>query len=935
MKYILIDTCILKSSLIGKTSYSKDLAQILEWHKKQHLTLLCPDVLLEEWENHKEIERLNIEKALKNHTRQIQVLNLYNLENVISGEENGRKILQEQINHIDILLTESQKFETQDEVTKIIVEHQRKSLPPFHKDISSLNDALIIFGALKYAETKSINEVFFVTNNHKDFGDLANPEEVINSEITRYFQNVKVNYFTKSRDFITNLIDLGLPRLNNTMSSTSVSSFKKKNKIFSSNDHFVEQLEQCIKIIYRDLNFVPLHTLISHYPFATDGKSDYHNYTLYSFNHEIFKFFNSFEVTEQKDITIKKIQYFKGILNPQIKVKEIVKRLTSNLIYNIDIHGSFYNIRLFQQEKCTCARCKIEKFYFDGLDFSNNVKDSEIENLMNRAYAHYKVGHFLKAYKLFKQAEEKSRESERHLSKYLAKYNLAYLAALIERHYFNNQEAQEIASQLRTINLSEELCGASSDFDREIIEWMNNDNFLEYYSARLCKLRKLVVEHYENTHKGGTGSNNYINQLSDLFVEMDQFVQQNYIISDCYEPYIEMVEMFAEGLFASYSVKGDQNSKILSLNDWSLSIILKNVRPRTIRKLIQRYKLTSVEYYNQQSDEFNIQKLITNLFTETDDSIQNITDPKFDEPNYNFIQEKYQQWQSNALQLLRVMNFEESFIQQITDATLKSYPSQPIPIDVYDLGDFLSAKHSSMSVEQLRKFFMLGISDKNIQGSFYWQVMSKVYEQHPLKIKLTKLELSAILNIEITRRNPASAFVDIYRCISEQKQKESIKKHIEGILKSTFDFDLWNLMVLYDMLDFNSPYLEKAIKHLTPKDLSGTPVRRVIPHGRPNYNSDLNDFINLCFKNNINLKDEEFNTIKKGQTEYYQWLFDLDGFNYAEFNSEWLETFYPKFFHQRFRKCKSLKNYLETRLKEQGLASSQKLKEIYVDVYIT
>lgn len=933
MKYIVLDTCILKSSLVGKSSYSKDLAQIFEWHKKQRITLLCHDVLLDEWEKHKQDERLKIEHAIKNHTRQIEVLNLYNLADVLSGEENAKKILQEQIDDIDILLKESLRFQTPDAVNTIIIEHQRKGLPPFHVKRESLNDAILIFSALSYVESKSISEIFFVTNNHTDFGDIVDPQKIINSEITKYFQNVNVKYFTKSRDLITNLIELGLPRLNNAISSQTVSTFNKKNKVFSTNDHFVEQLECFIKIIYEDLNFIPLHALINHYPFATDENSDYDNYTLYSFNHEIFKFFNSFEVIEQKDITIKKTHYFKGVIKPKIKVKEIVKRLTSNLIYNIDIHGSFHNIRLFERDKCTCARCEIEKFHFNDLNFSKEVKETEIENLMNRAYAHYKVGHFIKAVELFQQVEEKSSKCNRNLSKYIAKYNLAYLASLIERHYFNNQEAQEIAAQLRTINLSEELCGASSAFDREIIEWMNNDNFLEYFSARLCKLRKLVVEHYENTQKGGTGSNNYINQLSDLFVEMDQFVQQNYIISDCYEPYIEMVEMFAEGLFASFSVKGDQNSKILSLNDWSLSIILKNARPRTIRKLIRQYKLTSVEYYNQQSDEFNIQTLITNLFTDTDEKIQNITDSDFGEPNYNFIQEKYQQWQSNALQLLRVMNFEESFIQQITDAILISYPSQKIPLDVYDLGDFLSAKDKYMTDEQLRKFFMIGVTDKNIQGSFYWQVMAKVYEQHPLKIKLTKPELSAILNIEITRRNPASAFVDIYRCLSDKQQKESIKEHIEGILKSTFDFDLWNLIVLYDILDFNSRYLEKAIKHLTPIDLSGTPIRRV-PHGRPNYNSDLNDFINLCFKNDINLKDEKFNAIEKGQTEYYQWLFDLDNFDYTEFDTEWIGAYRSKFYYQRFRQCKVLKEYLETSIKELGVSSSAKLKEKYVDIYI-
>lgn len=58
------------------------------------------------------------------------------------------------------------------------------------------------------------------------------------------------------------------------------------------------------------------------------------------------------------------------------------------------------------------------------------------------------------------------------------------------------------------------------------------------------------------------------------------------------------------------------------------------------------------------------------------------------------------------------------------------------------------------------------------------------------------------------------------------------------------------------------------------------------------------------------IKDNFINDFKKID-RYYEWIFDLENFDYKNFNTNWLDKYNTIHYYNYFRKSKKLKSYLK------------------------
>ena len=95
----------------------------------------------------------------------------------------------------------------------------------------------------------------------------------------------------------------------------------------------------------------------------------------------------------------------------------------------------------------------------------------------------------------------------------------------------------------------------------------------------------------------------------------------------------------------------------------------------------------------------------------------------------------------------------------------------------------------------------------------------------------------------------------------------------------------------------------------------------------------VNEFMNVVFSLNITLEGDYKSRLQR-LNKYYEWIADIDGFNYDYFNPDWINQYVTKFYFRRFYKSRILKNKLEEFIKSEDSNNSQKVINSYTNIYI-
>lgn len=713
-------------------------------------------------------------------------------------------------------------------------------------------------------------------------------------------------------------------------SEITFSEFGKESE-FQTKLKMIDQIEKFLSHIYDQLEFVPIQFLIKRFPFQDQPFSRYSDFVLSSTNKDLGQFLNAFEILNQSTISIIDQEYFSGCSELEQRIQAITQKLTNNLIYYVrtPIQSDWKDVRFFNNDACNCARCQIEKFSFQTIDFKLEVKDSKIENLMNQAYAHFKMGHFKNAYSLYKNAEDEALKYKREFTLFLIRYNLIHLATFLEHNYYDDPESKKIAEEIRSIDLSKSLCSTKNGFHFEIQQWMMNDHYMLHFQTKIGEIKQQLIDHYQNTINGGSGSNNYVNDLINQYAQLHQFLQQNTIINDCYKPYLDIVEMVIEGLFASYAVEGDRSSRINSFNDWTLTQMIKYGRTPSLRRLINRYKIRELHYENHNQDHESVKELIIRLFNQFEIAVEMVQ--SYDEPNNDHFSNDYNRWLNNALYIVAHVDFDEAFIRRFTDTFISYYKRKTHRLASAEIGSFLICKFHLFTQSQRKELLLLGMNEEQLIRSYFLHNFAELAIEQKLDFKLSKSDILTVLQRPFDESSNVIALIHVYRCLSEKSQRTLIQKRIIEELALSFRLDIWNSAVLYDVIPCNDEDLDKAIEVLTPKkNLIGRPGN---PFGGARYSGGLDQFINVCYDKGIDFSASKFDGLRDN-SNYYQWLLNVDGFNYELFDSEWLMEYGTKPYLKRFSESEVLKKHIESLLSKPEEKNKEILKKTYMDIYI-
>jgi hypothetical protein len=176
---LLIDTSNLLR-LLNILEEDRNLHKLSVWLDLQEIRLYVPDILLQEWEDHK-LEKLNgIATVVKKIINQHKVNKGFaSVQNNPPEVEIAHLRIKGQIDRIDRWAHTSVQFSEGLESAAARQQQQAEQLPPFQGGKDSVKDATILFSTMEKLARKDPATLFFVSANIADFSKIEDGKRIL------------------------------------------------------------------------------------------------------------------------------------------------------------------------------------------------------------------------------------------------------------------------------------------------------------------------------------------------------------------------------------------------------------------------------------------------------------------------------------------------------------------------------------------------------------------------------------------------------------------------------------------------------------------------------------------------------------------------------------------------------------------------------------
>lgn len=186
---------------------------------------------------------------------------------------------------------------------------------------------------------------------------------------------------------------------------------------------------------------------------------------------------------------------------------------------------------------------------------------------------------------------------------------------------------------------------------------------------------------------------------------------------------------------------------------------------------------------------------------------------------------------------------------------------------------------------------------------------------------LDTLQIKSIDEIVIDNHLPYDLF-KIFRLLGS-KPKSQITNIINEALSTKFNYELYYNSLLNDLI---KPYDNKDLFNRFLSCVPDLSQKRKEDH--PPDNRTLKEVINIIYKCELEITEEFKNLVNKSSAEqknYFEWLLNLENFDYSKFNSYWILEGYTEHYIKAFKKSNKLMEELKKSLKNDYIEGVAKI----------
>ncbi|MET3606976.1 hypothetical protein ABIC74_000818 [Mucilaginibacter rubeus] len=714
----------------------------------------------------------------------------------------------------------------------------------------------------------------------------------------------------------------------------------RDNPLFSDGSEFevdenkplLDQVYDLFEYLYDEIRYVPQHLLIRNKPFkkANSYIPFIHSFKATTDNAELVELFASIKVNDDHTLTFTKPALIKGVADADRKAKVILRKFSENQIYWIggDSGKADAPLRYFPEQECDCVACRYYRLDILGAikSLDSKPKDDLLDQ-MKFAYMHYQLGNYIKAAEMLKDVASAAKRSNKSVIYTITQFNLLKLGRLIKNSYFDYQITNASVDFLKIDLDKTVLSSLTKGHNLKLAMWIKNQNFINEPAYQIHESVGKIRNTYQSYIDGNVSRNRHFYELIDSIAQLNSFVNGNYIIFDRWGEYKQLFDTMTEGLFAAYAMKEEQRNNLRDLNDYHIFRMIFDGSQENIWRYFNKYRLTSVSYKAREKRN-NLFLMVKNVLGQNhliNDALK-IYSPEdgfFWRSTYPFLF-------ANTLCLAAIIEMDdhqaETIISQIVDCLGNGPLHSP---DCYvNVNAFIVKKHPQLSDSTLKKLFIFCVRQKDAYAEARMNIVSNTLKFRGIEMKLSKTDeiilMDCILNDDDKRENNIRVYV--YPVVEQRIQKK-IVKHLEKMLNKKFDAYQYYYAKIYD-LPLNQSYFDQFISQSVP-DPHRPNIQAMLGAETENKYPMFDMLLNLCFKNDLDLK-----SITKvnfsGYGDYYDWLLDMDNFDYSKFRVRWIGLYATKFYFNEFRKHPKIKTILEAYLKSKR---DIRIERLYIDLY--
>lgn len=695
----------------------------------------------------------------------------------------------------------------------------------------------------------------------------------------------------------------------------------------------LEQLYNVMEYLYEEVQFVPIHLLNQYYPFKiSDKTSHYLQFKLYTYNDDLVAMLDTFEVQLDGSIKFTNSDYTQNVDNYEKKAKDILSKFSQNHIYAIvsNISRKEVSTRYFNHSDCNCVVCCYNRLEIpQAIEKLGKRKDTTLEEKMTTAYMHYVLGNYLKAAQAFEAIGKNAYENKKKTLFMITQFNLIKLGKLIKINYFE-AKIRERWKRLLEINLDvAEYVARNRSHHRKLFNYIKETRFYSNSAFEIQNAMSKLRNEYQSFIEGGNFNTHSYNQLLNGFAQLNSFIGGNRIVYDQFGEFRIQMEEFTEGIFIALALRETNSQVISEFNDYHIQRLIFDGDHKMIWRYFNKYHFKSITYNVDKGKFF---EMISNLLA--NHHLFNDTYKNYAPEEGSFWRNRYSEIFNNCLSLAAMLQMNDSQAEKISKE-IKDCISKwglPNPETYVQVNSFFASKRSQLSTDLLKEliFFFLQKDDMYLEKRLSILISELKLRKEFLSFssQQKKLLFEFALDGKNDKLEYFNTLIYFYPIVDNSMKKE-IKKSIIYQLNKKFEVYNYYNSAIYDVLPFQeSEFLDKFIE-VTYPDPSKYSIRNSLYGPQDNEYPLFDMFLNLCFKYDLQpnaISNKNF----RGFGYYYDWLHDLEGFDYGKFKISWIGLYPTKFYLNHFAKSKKLEKAIKKYLRNNR---DQKIERLYFDIY--
>jgi len=766
---------------------------------------------------------------------------------------------------------------------------------PFHANKDSHNDGLIYFSAVRWCQRKGVTKLHFVTANYKDFTAPGAKNGPIHPDLV--VPGLEVLYYPS---IFPALVAIA-PAWTSGAPASDASSRRPPIYVpqVSKGKTLLEKWRNAYEYYYAQLPFVPKRLLGRTFPIqiSTEEPFGHSGRALYTNNAALVDYLTELDLGFDPYARLgKEIEEPPKAKTLPKQLKEIFQQLNSSGVFTIHKHRHKvdFDCRTSLPKGDGCVRCKLRSLDFKGM-FAQLLPEpcDDLEQNMRHGYVHFRIGSYLAAFAFFKKALKQCKAGKLPVLELICAQNIV----AIQGRIWTSRDAIKVAA-VRKFNVDPDAVFATNlagdMFVAAASKLVYRAEAVQVEMDEITDLHKKISEHYKIQAEGGSASNGYLRSLLTTVYALTAYLTTNSIVGDYAQSSFETAyELVVDALFMCHAFNDAQSSRLLHFEDTMLVQMMTYAKPSVLREAFRKRRLKRLTYGRTAPGGQQFPKLAVRLI-EGFLSLEQFMVSDEDRDGSRF-EELYGRIVGNALTLAAMLDLtpeeDRKIATAFTAAVVNGFPDARLIERTDASRTFLRTKPGAFTASQL-KALCRAVAGNLVEWKMkdWGESLGWVLREHQPQLLAKDRALSGMIRKavfeESARENlgDSSGFICAWAPLLHPAEQLAIRGRIEEALANNFSADMFYLFAVHGIIGYEG-WLEKFASETALPVPGGE--SSAFGSSRFAISPGLSDLINLAFKTGIDTKGSLFARFR-GHSAYYDWLLDMDSFDYKDFNEEWV-----------------------------------------------